>query len=111
MITDDFKIFKVEGRNGEIYDFFESPPEPIHRCTGYVYMLGRKVPDLPNYDLLYIGISEDLPKQLKLKKVKTFIEKNNATHVLTFRADDKEEMELIKEEITDKHPLIRDVFK
>jgi hypothetical protein len=111
MITDDFKIVKVEGRNGEIYDFFESPPEPIHRFTGYVYIIGRNGPDPAKYDLLYIGTSNDLPKQMKLKKFKTFIEANQATHILTFRADDKEEMELIKEEITEKIPSIRNVFK
>jgi hypothetical protein len=111
MITEEYNIVKVEGRCGEIYDFFESPPEPIHRCTGYVYMIGRKGTEPTDYDLLYIGTTNDLPKQLKLKRLKNFFEANHATHVLTFRVDDKEEMEIIKDEITEKFPTIKDVLK
>jgi len=111
MIADEFKIVKLEGLNGEIYDFYESPPEPIHRFTGYVYIIGRECPQPSGYELLYIGTTDDLPKQLKKKKIKTFFEANQATHVLTFRVDDKEEMEMIKEEIIGKFPSIKDVFK
>lgn len=111
MVTDEYKIVKLEGRCGEIYDFFEYPPEPIHRSTGYVYIIGRKCPVTSNYDLLYIGTTEDLPKQLKTKKLKTFFETNQATHILTFRVDARDEMEMIKEEITEKFPTIKDVFK
>ena len=64
-----------------------------------------------NHDFLYIGTSNDLPKQLNKKKLKTFFEVNKATHILTFRVDAPDEMEMMKEEIIEKYPSIKQDLK
>ena len=108
---EDNNIVKIEIRNGEFYDFFEYPPEHIHRFEGYEFMIVRKHPDNMNHDFLYIGTSNDLPKQLNKKKLKTFFEVNKATHILTFRVDAPDEMEMMKEEIIEKYPSIKQDLK
>ena len=103
---EDNNIVKIEIRNGEFYDFFEVPLEQILRRSGYVFIISRKHSGTQNHDFLYIGTSVDLPVFLRRKQVKTFFEVNHATHVLTFRVDAPDEMELIKEEIFEKYPSI-----
>jgi len=100
-------IVKIEIRNGEFYDFYQSPPENLLRCVGYVFIIARKHPETRNHDFLYIGTSCDLPRLLKNRQVKTFFERNQATHTLAFRVDPQDEMEMIKEEIIEKYPSIK----
>jgi hypothetical protein len=104
-------IVKIEIRTGEFYDFFESPPEPLRRGAGYMFLITRKFPGSMNHDFLYIGTSFDLPKLLKKKEVVSFFESNKATHLLIFRVDDPDEMLLMKEEITSKYPSVRQEMK
>jgi len=108
---EDNNIVKIEIRNGEFYDFFEFPPEHVLRNVGYVFIIAQKHPETMNHDFLYIGTSNDLPKLLKKKRVKTFFEVSHATHVLTFRVDPQDEMEIMKEEIIEKYPSIKQDFK
>jgi len=110
-IMEDNSIVKIEIRSGEFYDFFEVPPEHVFRNVGYVFIISRKHPETMNHEFLYIGSSNDLPKLLKIKQVKTFIEVNRATHILTFRVDPLDEMEIMKEEIIDKYPMIKQDLK
>ena len=104
---EDNNIVKIEIRNGEFYDFYESPPENLLRCVGYVFIITRKQPGTMIHDFLYIGASNDLPRLLKNRQVKTFVMRNQATHTLVFRVDAQDEMEMIKEEIIEKYPSIK----
>ena len=108
---EDFDIFKIEGRKGDYYDFFPYPPGPIQRNTGYVYIIARQCALDKNLELLYIGTTNDLPKQLKYKRLKNFFEVKSATHVLVFRVDGHDEMTMIKDEIIEKHPSLKEAFK
>jgi len=108
---EDNNIVKIEIRNGEFYDFYQSPPENLLRCVGYVFIIARKHPETMNHDFLYIGTSNDLPRLLKNRQVKTFFARNQATHTLAFRVDPLDEMEIMKEEIIEKYPSIKQDFK
>ena len=107
---EDLNIVKIEIRTGEFYDFFECPPEQPLRDVGYVFIITRKYPGSMNHDFLFIGSSGNLPRLLKKREVVTFFEANKATHLLTFRVDAPDEMELMKEEIIEKYPSIRQDF-
>jgi hypothetical protein len=108
---EDNNIVKIEIRNGEFYDFYQSPPECLLRCVGYVFIIARKHPETMIHDFLYIGSSNDLPRLLKNRQVKTFFERNQATHTLAFRVDPQDEMEMMKEEIIEKYPSIKQDLK
>jgi hypothetical protein len=103
-------IVKIETRHGEYYDFYRVPPEPIRKNTGYVFIIARMEPGT-DHDLLCIGSSDDLPRLLKKKQVRTFLEQNRATHVLIFRADAHDDMEQTKEEILEKYPSLKQDFR
>ena len=91
--------------------FSTSLPENLLRYVGYVFIIARKHPETMNHDFLYIGTSNDLPRLLKNRQVKTFFERNQATHTLAFRVDPQDEMEMMKEEIIEKYPSIKQDFK
>jgi hypothetical protein len=78
--------------------------------VGYVFIITRKPPETMNHEFLCLGTSYDLPKLLKNRQVKTFFERNMATHTLAFRVDPKDEMEMIKEEILEKYPSLKQDF-
>ena len=103
---EDNNIVKIEIRDSEFYDFFRVPPEQVLAKTGYVFIIARKDSEPAAEEFLFVGSSFDLPRLLKSKQAKAFMELNKATHVLIFRVDPQDEMEMMKEEIIGKYPRI-----
>ena len=106
-----YNIVQIEIRNGEYYYFYEFPPDLLVRNAGYIFLIIRKYPGEMNHDFLFIGTSYDLPKFLKKKEVLSFFEVNKATHILTFRVDDEDEMAMMKEKLLEKYPSIKQELK
>jgi hypothetical protein len=106
----DNKEYKLEGYKGDIYSFspYPYPLEKVNRLISCVFIIASSNTNNQSFNLIYIGKSVNLSKDFKKVKVKKFCEKNKASHILIFEVDGNEEMEMIKQELMDSHPMMSD---